>query len=173
MPYDLDEASWEEFSFKQLPVVDNQAMCIGLVLSEICDFISEGIAKGGVLVHCGAGVSRSATAVCAFLMRERSMTAAEALDHVRKSRPCANPNPGFATQLLMWQKEGCKANLDWTELMIKTFREFCEEEQVQVWMNGQWESALFKKRIGDLFLEVELEDGETKACTYGEVRREV
>jgi dual specificity phosphatase 12 len=31
-------------------------------------FIKEGIARGGVLVHCFAGVSRSSSCVIAFLM---------------------------------------------------------------------------------------------------------
>jgi dual specificity phosphatase 12 len=37
-------------------------------------FIKEGMRSGGVLVHCFAGVSRSASCVIAFLMQERKMT---------------------------------------------------------------------------------------------------
>ena len=37
-------------------------------------FIAEGVASKGVLVHCYHGVSRSATVVLAFLMKQRKMT---------------------------------------------------------------------------------------------------
>eukprot|EP00933_Yihiella_yeosuensis_P061552 TRINITY_DN64389_c0_g1_i1.p1 TRINITY_DN64389_c0_g1~~TRINITY_DN64389_c0_g1_i1.p1 ORF type:complete len:330 (-),score=59.26 TRINITY_DN64389_c0_g1_i1:143-1132(-) len=64
-------------------------------------FITEGLKVGrGVLVHCHAGQSRSATLVAAYLMRVEGLTASKALDEVklRRSRIC--PNTGFLSQLL-------------------------------------------------------------------------
>ncbi|KAJ4490110.1 hypothetical protein J3R30DRAFT_3653549 [Lentinula aciculospora] len=58
----------------------------------------------GVLVHCQAGVSRSATIVAAYLMFNRKMNVEEALDLVRKARPEVDPNPGFIAQLEIFQK---------------------------------------------------------------------
>jgi protein tyrosine phosphatase len=46
-----------------------------------------------VLVHCAAGVSRSATAVLAYLMIHESMGWADGLAYVQKSRSCVNPHP--------------------------------------------------------------------------------
>lgn len=67
-------------------------------------FIDDGLASGdsAVLVHCRAGVSRSASVCIAYVMREREISYSEALEHVRRSRPCVLPNPGFAAQLKAW-----------------------------------------------------------------------
>ena len=51
-----------------------------------------------VLVHCMAGVSRSATLVAAYLI-STGMTDVEALSHIQMRRPCINPNKGFRIQL--------------------------------------------------------------------------
>ncbi|KAL6767969.1 hypothetical protein ACKKBF_B37295 [Auxenochlorella protothecoides x Auxenochlorella symbiontica] len=62
----------------------------------VADFIAGARAGGGaVLVHCGAGVSRSATLVIAHLMRSRGWSAERALAHVTAARSVAAPNDGF------------------------------------------------------------------------------
>ena len=58
-------------------------------------FIKEGMMKGGVLVHCYAGVSRSASCVIAYLMQERDMKFQEAFAFASKRRPVIFPNMGF------------------------------------------------------------------------------
>lgn len=52
-----------------------------------------------ILVHCHAGVSRSASIVILYLMRAFGLTYDAALGHLRRSRPQAHPNPGFEAQL--------------------------------------------------------------------------
>lgn len=60
------------------------------------DFIEEARAgKYGVLVHCGAGVSRSATLCAAYLMRRRLWTCQQAMMHVVQCRSIVEPNEGF------------------------------------------------------------------------------
>jgi len=48
-----------------------------------------------VLVHCGAGVSRSAALVIAYLMRRFAWNAAKARRHCHERRSLVNPNDGF------------------------------------------------------------------------------
>ena len=57
-----------------------------------------------VLVHCNAGVSRSATVIIAYLMQQ-AMTYDQALAVVRQNRPTAQPNRGFAQQLQAREKQ--------------------------------------------------------------------
>lgn len=52
-----------------------------------------------VLVHCNAGVSRSASVVVGYLMRRKGMSFEDALQMVKEKRTCCRPNDGFMRQL--------------------------------------------------------------------------
>jgi hypothetical protein len=52
-----------------------------------------------ILIHCHAGISRSATAVLLHLMTYHSMNLSDAMRHLRRVRPIAQPNPGFLRHL--------------------------------------------------------------------------
>jgi len=69
------------------------------------EFIDEGRDKGGVLVHCNAGVSRSATVVIAYVMQKELMSYPVAYEHVKQRRACIKPNAGFVVQLAAYSKE--------------------------------------------------------------------
>lgn len=59
-------------------------------------FVHQAISKGErVLVHCHAGISRSATVVILYLMTYRGYNLKTALRHLRQVRPVVNPNSGF------------------------------------------------------------------------------
>lgn len=71
-------------------------------------FIEECLQNGGrVLVHCGAGVSRSATVVIAYVMWKLNLTYNQAMTHVMSARSCVFPNRGFVKQLTMFEQLGC------------------------------------------------------------------
>lgn len=70
------------------------------------DYIADAKAKNEkVLVHCFAGLSRSASLVCAYLMREYRWSFEKSLDFIRLARPNACPNDGFVKQLEAFEKQ--------------------------------------------------------------------
>jgi protein-tyrosine phosphatase len=58
-----------------------------------------------VLVHCGMGISRSATVVLAYLMYSQKMYLDDAMRFVLKSRLCIFPNDGFIVQLIEFENK--------------------------------------------------------------------
>jgi len=61
---------------------------------------------GGVLVHCAAGISRSATFVIGYLMAREGLSFDAALESVRTVRPWVCPNVGFCAQLREFERIG-------------------------------------------------------------------
>ena len=73
--------------------------------SDLLELVVERLG-GRAVVHCLAGVSRSATIVSAYLMRRTELAAADVVAKVRARRSCVNPNPGFVNQLRRWELMG-------------------------------------------------------------------
>lgn len=68
-------------------------------------FIDGAKASGSaVLIHCQAGVSRSATTTIAYLMYSRGISAEEAYTFVKQKRNCIMPNLGFVRQLQEYEE---------------------------------------------------------------------
>jgi len=63
-----------------------------------------------VLVHCMAGISRSTTIVCAYLLRYMNMSLKEAYLLCKKNRPICFPNLGFWNQLIAYEYQLKKEN---------------------------------------------------------------
>ena len=97
------QVQFEGVEYKVLPALkDSPATIIGCEFENCFQFIDAGIQNGEtVLVHCWRGISRSATIVAMYLMCAYGMSTSQAIDLLKKSRPCIDPNPGFATQLLI------------------------------------------------------------------------
>jgi hypothetical protein len=71
-------------------------------------FVDEGVQRGErVLVHCYAGISRSATVVLAYLIKYQGMSLREAWAHTQKRRPIINPNEGFQAHLKLFEHAPC------------------------------------------------------------------
>ncbi|KAL5330320.1 hypothetical protein ACEPPN_003847 [Leptodophora sp. 'Broadleaf-Isolate-01'] len=70
-------------------------------LAEICDFIKQRLdsGSGSVLVHCDRGVSRSATAMIAYLMQTYQYDLATAFVGGKRR---IKPNENFKEQLEVW-----------------------------------------------------------------------
>jgi dual specificity MAP kinase phosphatase len=78
-------------SYKYIPAVDADSFNLALYFEEAADFIEAARAQGHVLVHCMAGVSRSATLVLAYLVRKQGLSLPEAYSRVKARRPIVPP----------------------------------------------------------------------------------
>lgn len=78
---------------------------------DVClNFIDESRKQGSILVHCFAGVSRSAAIITAYLMRTERLSLEDALDSLRESCESVCPNDGFTDQLKMFEDMGFKVD---------------------------------------------------------------
>lgn len=71
----------------QVPVLDKSDIDISDYFDKVSDLIEQTRQTNGkTMVHCVAGVSRSASLVLAYLMKHRKMTLRDAFDFVRSAR---------------------------------------------------------------------------------------
>ncbi len=85
----------KQFVYKEIHIGDTANAQIIRHFPSAISFMQEGVRKGGVLVHCYAGVSRSATCVLAYLMQTKNMGFNEAFFFASSKRPVIFPNMGF------------------------------------------------------------------------------
>ena len=88
-----------KFLYHEVHVQDNANARIGHLLRPAANFIAKALDAGQpVLVHCKAGICRSATVIIAYLLMHRRDlvgSVADALALVRAARPCAFPREEF------------------------------------------------------------------------------
>uniref|UniRef100_A0A8C5X8U1 Dual specificity phosphatase 16 n=1 Tax=Malurus cyaneus samueli TaxID=2593467 RepID=A0A8C5X8U1_9PASS len=95
-----------ESHFLRVPVNDSFCEKILPWLDNSVDFIEKAKASNGrVLVHCLAGISRSATIAIAYIMKRMDMSLDEAYRFVKEKRPTISPNFNFLGQLLDFEKK--------------------------------------------------------------------
>jgi len=92
------------FTYKILEVDDANSEDILGHLESCVEFIDEGRKKGGILIHCRHGVSRSATVTIGYVMAKEKMDVKSAFELVKRKRSRIGPNSGFMSQLEQWEK---------------------------------------------------------------------
>lgn len=101
------------FTYVHFKIIDHSDAPIKDHIHEAVILINLVLSRGqGVLVHCKAGVSRSATFVIAYLMKygtniehPKSMERDEAFTYVKERRPLISPNFGFGMILHQLNEE--------------------------------------------------------------------
>ncbi|CAD2214997.1 protein-tyrosine phosphatase [Angomonas deanei] len=103
---DLTPLPPEGGKHKVIVVDDIPGADIRSSFQEAVDFIDESLRRNcGCLVHCFAGMSRSATTVIAYLMIKRKMRMDDAYLLTKKGRPAITPNKSFVEQLILLDEE--------------------------------------------------------------------
>ncbi|KAE8671991.1 Protein-tyrosine-phosphatase MKP1 [Hibiscus syriacus] len=94
-----------DFVYRTLWLQDSPSEDITSILYDVFDYFEDVREQGGrVFVHCCQGVSRSTSLVIAYLMWREGHNFDDAFQYVKAARGIADPNMGFACQLLQCQK---------------------------------------------------------------------
>ncbi len=91
----------EDFKYLQIDIMDDESENLTFYLNKCFEFINK---CDTVYVHCQAGVSRSASIVIAYLMKNKKISYVEARNIVKKKRDCICPNDEFEKQLIEYEK---------------------------------------------------------------------
>ncbi|KAJ0558331.1 putative protein-tyrosine-phosphatase [Helianthus annuus] len=95
----------ENFVYRTLWLQDSPSEDITSILYDVFDYFEDVREQNGmVFVHCCQGVSRSTSLVIAYRMWREGQSFDDAFQYVKKARGIADPNMGFACQLLQCQK---------------------------------------------------------------------
>ncbi|CAN1148608.1 Protein-tyrosine-phosphatase MKP1 [Linum perenne] len=94
-----------DFVYRTLWLQDSPSEDITSILYDVFDYFEDVREHcGRVFVHCCQGVSRSTSLVIAYLMWREGQSFDDAFQYVKSARGIADPNMGFACQLLQCQK---------------------------------------------------------------------
>lgn len=105
----------KDLEYHRVDVEDISREPIELFFPEATEFIHSWVSREKpVLVHCRAGVSRSASVVMAYLMTYQSYSLHDAFFLVRSRRSCVSPNVGFMEKLCAYEEaqQGTDTTID-------------------------------------------------------------
>jgi protein-tyrosine phosphatase len=93
------------FAYLTLYIQDNSTTDIAKYFAVTRNFIDKYINSRGVLVHCAAGISRSATIIIAYVMKTLHLSFQSAFSFVQDRHPIADPNLNFLLQLMQYDEK--------------------------------------------------------------------
>ncbi|XP_076845824.1 dual specificity protein phosphatase 8 [Brachyhypopomus gauderio] len=95
-----------ENHFLRIPVNDSYCEKLLPWLEKTNEFIDKArVSNCRVIVHCLAGISRSATIAIAYIMKTMGLSSDDAYRFVKDRRPSISPNFNFLGQLLEFEKD--------------------------------------------------------------------
>lgn len=101
---ELPTLPWDKIESVKINIEDSPFANLGQYFDRAVDKIEEVRRRGGnTLVHCVAGVSRSASLCIAYLMKYKRMSLRKAYQHVKARRHVIRPNVGFFRQLVDYE----------------------------------------------------------------------
>ncbi|VDK89232.1 unnamed protein product [Litomosoides sigmodontis] len=107
--------------YLRISIEDSPYSKINQYFDIVADKIKAVKDRGGrTLVHCVAGVSRSATLCMIYLVKHERMTLRQAYHFVKSARPVVKPNVGFWRQMIEYE---CKLRGSSSVQMIDTNRD--------------------------------------------------
>ena len=106
LPQPLEKYKEKGISLFHIPIDDSPHVDIEKWFDDVSHFIMMHRLMGRkTLVHCHAGISRSTTIACAYLMNLFLCNDVKAIYWMRSKRPCTNMNGGFLRQLKNYAKK--------------------------------------------------------------------
>ncbi|XP_041353903.1 dual specificity protein phosphatase 14-like isoform X2 [Gigantopelta aegis] len=136
----------------QIHVDDLPSANLSLYFDSVSDKIAQIHQRGGkTLVHCVAGVSRSASLCIAYLMKYYHKTLEDAYRHVKQKRSVIYPNFGFWRQLIDYERrlfrtnsvKMVQSNIGWIPDVLE------KETRNMVWFSGPKSSSYrYSSRTG-------------------------
>lgn len=96
----IENAFPEQYKYLNIELLDLPETNIRQMFSQTNEFIQQAMTHNGcVLVHCNAGISRSASIVLAYLLGVHYMKYEDAYELLKAARSIISPNIGFVRQL--------------------------------------------------------------------------
>ena len=103
----------KSFIYMHVKAEDSESFQLIKYFDMMADFIHFAMKKGGcVFVHCAMGVSRSPTAIIAYLIKHRKFSFSKAHKLVGEKR-FISPNEGFIAQLKEYEKSVNEKSHPW------------------------------------------------------------
>lgn len=92
--------------YKRIPASDSAQQNLKQYFEEAIEYIDDARQNGAsVLIHCHAGVSRSATITIAYILKHTKMGMSDAYKFVKGKRSIISPNFNFLGQLLEFEQD--------------------------------------------------------------------
>ncbi|CAF1608598.1 unnamed protein product [Rotaria sp. Silwood1] len=101
----------DQFKYLNIELLDVPETNIYKVFTRTNEFIQQAVTNNGrVLIHCNAGISRSASIALAYLLGIHRMKYEDAYQLLKTTRSNIKPNDGFVQQLKQYAEEIAQSN---------------------------------------------------------------